>query len=254
MVLSKQVAEVERQQQHILDTSSQDFHEAIKASLLLKDDMPDLLSLSPLVVSLLGHLRLLGWSAAATVNIERQEGSLFKSNRMSPNLIQLQHQGRKMFEVAENKMMLIEQTIQGLFSPSGTVAVIIDGLRRASAGQQQALQSIEENMESLRTGVKECSKEAKAVEKEIIILQDMAEELELASSNEFVTARRTHKEGEVEQDLLRRDEENINGSMQRLDQALQEAKNNYEAAQSDVKHARDKTGGLFCISCHFFFF
>lgn len=40
---------------------------------------------------------------------------------MSPNLIQLQHQGRKMFDVAENKMMLIEQTIQGLFSSSGTV-------------------------------------------------------------------------------------------------------------------------------------
>ncbi|KAI9896894.1 hypothetical protein N3K66_007916 [Trichothecium roseum] len=137
-MVSNKIAEVGRQQQQILATSSQDFHEAMKASLLLKDDMPDLLSFSPLVVSLLGHLRLLGWSAAATVNIERQEGSLFKSNRMSPNLIQLQHQGRKMFDVAENKMMLVEQTIQALFSSSGTVAVLVDDLRRASAGQKHA--------------------------------------------------------------------------------------------------------------------
>ncbi|KAI9896893.1 hypothetical protein N3K66_007915 [Trichothecium roseum] len=59
-----------------------------------------------------------------------------------------------------------------------------------------------------------------------------------------IISRRKYKEDEVEQDLLRRDEANIKESMQRLDGVLQEAKNNYEAAQSDVKHARDNTGGL----------
>lgn len=63
--------------------------------------------------------------------------------------------------------------------------MIVDDLRRASAGQNQAVKSIEDNMESLCTGITECARETKAVEKEITTLQDMAEELELACNNEF---------------------------------------------------------------------
>ncbi|KAI9147206.1 hypothetical protein HJFPF1_13240 [Paramyrothecium foliicola] len=62
----------------IISTPVAEFHNTMKLSLLLKDNMPDFLATAPLAVSLLGHLRLFAWSTAANVEIETKEGSFFK--------------------------------------------------------------------------------------------------------------------------------------------------------------------------------
>ncbi|KAI0197851.1 hypothetical protein F4808DRAFT_473552 [Astrocystis sublimbata] len=227
-----------------MTTSVRQYHNAMKASLLLKDGMPDFLSSAPLVVSLLGNLRLLGWTAAATVNFERRKDSLFESNRMSPNLIQLHQQGRKMFETCDDKMSEIELTIQGLFSQGGTANAVFENMRQATAGQKLALPALNRNMEKLRDEMNHCSTEAEAIKKEIEILRDMSSELEMASVNELSTLERSSKDNATEFETLQRDEANMNETMARLDQALLDAKKSHEVGKSDVQQARRKVGGL----------
>lgn len=87
----KQVA---RQLKQIQDASAKQFHENLKRSLLLKDEMPDFLSSAPLVINFLGHLRLLAWSKAATVDMVRGKDSSFKYvfvNKIDINVPLLTH-------------------------------------------------------------------------------------------------------------------------------------------------------------------
>jgi hypothetical protein len=59
-------------------TTVRDFHEQLKASLLLKDDMPDLVSAAPMALNLMGLLRLLAFSNKAktvklTAHVQSQD-------------------------------------------------------------------------------------------------------------------------------------------------------------------------------------
>ncbi|KAH8165047.1 hypothetical protein CIB48_g3188 [Xylaria polymorpha] len=173
----KQVA---RQLKQIQDASAKQFHENLKRSLLLKDEMPDFLSSAPLVINFLGHLRLLAWSKAATVDMVRGKDSSFKSDKLSVNLIRLCQQGHNVFQLAHENMNSILEDIQGLFGESGEIFGVIHCLTDLSAQS-----SLQERMDSLASGMGECAHLANAIWNETKTWRDMVAELEQATNSEY---------------------------------------------------------------------
>lgn len=67
--------EVTKYHQLAIDQTIPEFHEALKHSLLLKENLPDLLSCAPLALGLLGTCRLLACSdAACSIRLEQPVG------------------------------------------------------------------------------------------------------------------------------------------------------------------------------------
>ncbi|KAI0424914.1 hypothetical protein F5Y09DRAFT_352941 [Xylaria sp. FL1042] len=232
---NKQVA---RQLQQIQEKTVNEFHKNLKSSMLLKDDMPDFLSSAPLVINLLGHLRLLAWSGAAMVDIVREPKSSFKSDRLSTNLVQLYQQGHKAFHITNENMDRICLSLQGLFGNTGAIFGILECLMDPSAQS-----SLQQRVNKLSSGLSQCVNYANAVRNEMDIWGEMAAELERATNNEYATTERKIKEHKLEQDLLAENKANLKKLMSQCEKVLEIEKNKYLEAQADVKKAKKKNRG-----------
>ncbi|KAJ8123200.1 hypothetical protein ONZ43_g796 [Nemania bipapillata] len=231
--------QVARQLQQIQNKSIAEFHQNLKASMLLKDDMPDFLSSAPLVINLLGHIRLLAWSNAATVDIVREVDSSFKSNKLSVNLVHLYQQGHKAFATAGENMGAINDTLQALFGRSGLVFGILECLTDPS-GQS----SLQERMSRLSSGMDDCVNRANATRREMDTWGDMAGELARATNSEFATMERRIKEYKLDRDLLNDSNKIVEHLMNNCAKVLEIERKKYMEAESDVKKAKKKNRGL----------
>ncbi|KAI9147207.1 hypothetical protein HJFPF1_13241 [Paramyrothecium foliicola] len=130
---------------------------------------------------------------------------------------------------------------------------------KAHTSPEKALKSLPRHMSALHTGMESCVSAAGAIAEQIKILQDMADELEMASlvSRHKIT-KQTMKHiadeaiAKVERKLagkqadldhLKLDKKYLNETMKELDKFLRKAEKEYEDVQKDLDKAEYQAGG-----------
>ncbi|ESZ91991.1 hypothetical protein SBOR_7648 [Sclerotinia borealis F-4128] len=234
MALQQQVAA--RWQANMMNQEA-DFHERLKASELLRPgQVQDMLSSAPLVINLMGHLRLAAFSdAAGRISGGNFKGKCLRNNDLSSNLIQLIQQGYLTFSTAEERMLDLKEKLKNLFGGQGTPFVRLIGALKEADGS--ALKVYEKR---LNTGIDDCIEYVDDVEEQFKNWEEMIYELERFAGYKTGQEVQHRDTQQATRNALKNQEVQVEESLKYYEEKSKRADREYEESKKKEEMAQKK--------------